>query len=57
MASRGRRGIMGWISRCGGAGEPSARRVERYIQTAFEQAASAKALRLVRAQFGSTPRA
>jgi len=57
MAGRGRPGITGRISHWRGAGKLSARRVERYIETVFEQAASAKTLRLVRAQFGATPRA
>jgi hypothetical protein len=41
----------------GRVGKLADRALERCIETAFEQAASAKALRLVRVQFGATPRA
>jgi hypothetical protein len=57
---RVRRGTPGITSRisdgCGG-GKLSLRLVQPYLETAFQQAASAKALRSVRTQFGPTPRA
>jgi hypothetical protein len=54
-AGRGLPGITCRSFCWGRGGRISGWTVERYIETAFEQAASAKALRLMRAQFGATP--